>query len=264
MGLLERVSIPRRLEVSALLVFAVVFVLLLEYGRPGLGISQGFYLAIVLIALAGGAVSGVAAGILATLLCAIAAATHGGPFGESLEPLGVRLASFTMAGFAVGYFSSRGRQMLAESFHVLDEVLRVARREVSTGVLTSEGISARIAQRAGRGGPFALLVGQVDASSDSARRESMLALAGVIAEDGELAQIGQSRVAIVAAARSPEEARHVAAELEASLPGAAFGWALHPQDGSDALGLVAAASERLQARRDEDGGDVVVALESAG
>src|SRR5690242_11733634 len=125
---MERVSIPRRLEATALLVYAVVFVLLVAFGRPGLGISQGFYLAIVLVGVAGGPLNGVAAGVLATLLCAIAGVTHGHTPLESLEPLGIRLVAFTTAGLAVGYFARRGRQMLAESFHVLDEVLRLARR----------------------------------------------------------------------------------------------------------------------------------------
>ena len=73
--LLERVSVPRRLEATALLVYAVIFVLLVAFGRPGLGISQGFYLAIVLVGVAGGPLNGVAAGVLATLLCARVAKT---------------------------------------------------------------------------------------------------------------------------------------------------------------------------------------------
>ena len=138
--LIERVSMPRRLEATALLVYAVVFVLLLEYGRPGLGISQGFYLAIVLIGLAGGPVSGVAAGVLATLLCAIASAANGNLFPGTVEPLAIRLAAFTLAGFAVGYFARRGRQMLAESLQVLDAVLGLARRDLETGAITPNGI----------------------------------------------------------------------------------------------------------------------------
>jgi GGDEF domain-containing protein len=262
-GLLERLSVPRRMEATALLVYAVVFVLLVAYGKPGLGISQGFYLAIVLVALAGGPVSGVAAGVLATLLCALAALSHGGRFDEALEPLGIRVAAFTLAGFAVGYFSRRGRQMLAESFHVLDELLRLARRETATGVLTPDGISARIAERAGGSWPFAVLVGDVGASSDAVLRDSMRSLAGVLDDGDELARVGRTRVAVVAPAHTAVEARQVVGQLEAALPGSTFGWALHPQDGDEALALVGAASERLQARR-TDGDGVVVRLESTG
>jgi GGDEF domain-containing protein len=244
-ALLERVSVPRRLEATALFVYALVFALLVEYGRPGLGISQGFYLAIVLFALAGGPVSGVAAGVLATLLCAIAAAIHGTFFGEALEPLGIRFASFTLAGFAVGYFARRGRQMLAESLHVLEDVLRVARRDVATGVLAPEGLSARIAQRVDRSAPFAVLVGELTTSSDAARREELRTLAAALDGDSEVARVGALRVAVVTAARSPEDASRIAAELERVLGGVTFGWAFHPLDGDEPLALFGTASERL-------------------
>ena len=246
-GLLERVSVPRRLEATALFVYALVFVLLVEYGRPGLGISQGFYLAIVLFALAGGPVSGVAAGVLATLLCAIAWGVHGNFFEGTLEPLSIRLASFTLAGFAVGYFARRGRQMLAESLHVLEDVLRVARRDVATGVLAPEGLSARIAQRVDGSAPFAVLVGELTTSSDAARREDLRALAAALDGESEVARVGRLRVAVVTAARSPEDASRIAADLERALGGVTFGWAFHPQDGDEPLALFGAASERLVA-----------------
>ncbi len=243
--LLERVSVPRRLEATALFVYTLVFALLVEYGRPGLGLSQGFYLAIVLFALAGGPVSGVAAGVLATLLCAIASAVHGDLLGGSLEPLGIRLASFTLAGFAVGYFARRGRQMLAESLHVLDDVLRVARRDFETGVLASEGLSASIAQRVDRSMPFALLVGELPASSDAARREALRRVGGQLDADSEVARVGRLRVAVVTEAGSAEDASRIAADLELILGGVRFGWAYHPLDGDEPLALFGAASERL-------------------
>lgn len=243
-GLLERVSVPRRLEATALCVYAVVFALLVEYGRPGLGISQGFYLGIVLFALAGGPVSGAAAGVLATLLWAIASTIHGTFFGEALEPLGIRLASFTLAGFAVGYFARRGRQMLAESLHVLDDVLRIARRDVATGVLAPDGLSASIAQRVDRSDPFAVLVGELTTSSDAARREELRTLAAALDGESEVARVGRLRVAVVTAARSPEDASRIAVDLERVLGGVTFGWAFHPLDGDEPLTLFGAASER--------------------
>jgi hypothetical protein len=246
--LLERVSVPRRLEATALLVYAVIFVLLVAFGRPGLGISQGFYLAIVLVGVAGGPLNGVAAGVLATLLCAIAGVAHGHTPLESAEPLGIRLVAFTTAGLAVGYFALRGRQMLAESFHVLDEVLRLARREVGMGALTAEGISARIAERA-NGSPFAVLVGETAPSSDAALREALRRIAVALDGESEVGRVGPRRLAVVTSSRTPEDARDIAGELERALAGSTFGWALHPQDGDEPLSLVGAASERLQARR---------------
>lgn len=249
-ALLERISVSRRLEAAALFVYAVVFALLLEYGRPGLGISQGFYLAIVLFALSAGPVTGVAAGVLAALLCAIASAVHGHVIGSALEPLGIRLAAFTLAGFAVGHFAQRGRTMLAESFHVLDDLLRLARRDVDTGVLTPDGLSARIAQRVDQSAPFAVLVGELLTSSDGASRDALRTLAAALHADSEIARVGLSRVAIVTPADAAEDARQVARRLEHVLGRSTFGWAFHPQDGDEPLSLFGAASERLQTRRE--------------
>ena len=247
--LLGRVSVPRKLEATALLVYAVVFVLLVAYGRPGLGISQGFYLAVVLVGLAGGASGGVAAGVLATLLCAIAAALHGNLFAETVEPLVIRLVGFTVAGFAVGYFAGRGRKMLAESLHVLDAVLGVARRELETGAITAEGIHARIAERAEAQWPFAVLVGETAPSSESALRDALRTLAAALDGGSDIGRVGPHRLAVVTGSLTPQEASKIACDLERTLGDATFGWAFHPHDGDEPLALVGAASERLQARR---------------
>lgn len=238
-------SVPRKLEAAALLVYAVVFALLIAFGRPGLGISQGFYLAIVLVALAGGPVSGLGAGVLATLLCGIVAAHNGDTLDRSLEPLGIRLASFTASGVAVGYFAHRGRQMLAESLHVLDEMLRLARREVATGTITPDGIHARIAQRAEESSPFAVLVGTTTEAPDATLRAAMRALAAAAGPESEIARIGRTRVALVVPAETADEAQRVARAIEHAT-GAHIGWAFHPQDGDNPLSLFGAASERLQ------------------
>jgi len=255
--LLDRVSVPRRLEVSAVVVFAAVFWLLLEYGRPGLGISQGFYLAIVLVALAGGPISGAAAGVFATALCAAAGLTHGQSLGSSLEPLGIRFASFSVAGALVGYFAQRGREMLAESFHVLDELLHLARRDAATGVFTAEGFAARVVEEARQSWPFAVLVGEASAASEAALRGVLRDIAGALEAGSVVARLGESRIAVMTPATTPVRAREIADELERAVTGSRFGWALHPQDGDEALSLVGAASERLPERR---GSGVVVPL----
>ncbi|MDE3191696.1 MAG: hypothetical protein KGL94_12860, partial [Acidobacteriota bacterium] len=208
--MLARMSGPRRLEATALVVYALVFILLFAFGRPGLGISQGFYLAIVLVALAGGPVSGIGAGVLATLLWGIAAAHNGSAVTASLEPLAIRLASYSAAGAAVGYFAHRGRQMLAESLHVLDELLRVARREVATGTITAEGIHARIVKRAEESSPFAVLVGTTAETSEVTMRRAMRALAAAAGPESEIARVGRTRVAVVVPAETADEAQRAA------------------------------------------------------
>jgi hypothetical protein len=251
---IRQLSVPRRLEASGALVYGLVFVLLVLYGRPGLGLSQGFYLAIVLIALAGGPWTGAAAGVLAGTLLAVSelvagSSTVGGLVGAPLE---VRLISYVVAGTAVGYFAQRGRRMLGESLGMLDELLSLARREVATGALTSDGIAARIAERIEAGAPFALLVGDLDAGSDAARRTAAHTAAGVLSGDEDVSFVG-ARLAVLAAAPAADRAPTRALELESTLEAAGckatFGWAFHPQDGREALALFGTASERLQARR---------------
>ncbi|HXR10679.1 MAG TPA: hypothetical protein VN770_00155 [Gaiellaceae bacterium] len=254
----RRLSVPRRLEATGAVVYGAVFVLLVLFGRPGLGLSQGFYLAIVLVALAGGPWTGVGAGILAGGLLGASELVTGKATWHTLvgPPLEVRLASYLMAGVAVGYFARRGRRMLGESLHVLDELLGLARREVATGALTPDGIEARISERAGRQWPFAVLVGDLAAPAEGALRMAVRTVAATLSEEDDVARVG-GRLAVVASATSAERARERAGEIEEALDAAGcpatFGWGFYPQDGVDALSLFGAASERLQARRHELG-----------
>jgi len=233
----RRLSVPRRLEATGAVVYGAVFVLLVLFGRPGLGLSQGFYLAIVLVALAGGPWTGVGAGILAGGLLGASELVTGKATWHTLvgPPLEVRLASYLMAGVAVGYF---------------------ARREVATGALTPDGIEARISERAGRQWPFAVLVGDLAAPAEGALRMAVRTVAATLSEEDDVARVG-GRLAVVASATSAERARERAGEIEEALDAAGcpatFGWGFYPQDGVDALSLFGAASERLQARRHELG-----------
>ena len=253
-GRFRALSVPRRLEASAALVYCLVFVLLVLFGRPGLGLSQGFYLAIVLVALAGGPWTGAGAGVLAAaLLAGSELATHKATL-DTLwgPPLEVRLTSYVVAGAAVGYFARRGRQMLGQSLHVLDDLLGLARRELESGALTVGGFESRVAERAERQWPFAVLAGSLAASSDGALRAAMRAIADALGDGEDIARVGE-RLAVVVSATSADAARARASEIEQALEDAGFrstfGWAFHPQDGADALTLFGAASERLQARR---------------
>jgi len=250
----RRLSVPQRLEASGVAVYVLVFVLLVLYGRPGLGLGQGFYLAIVLVALAGGPGTGAAAGLLAAVLLGASERLSGTVTWGRLvgPPLEVRLVSYVVAGIAVGYFAQRGRRMLGESLHVLDDLLGLARRDVATGALNAGGLEARITDRAERPWPFAVLVGDLADPSESALRGTMRTIAGGLSADDEIARVG-GRLAVVAAATSIESARERALAIEEACERAGcratFGWAFHPQDGDDALSLFGSASERLQARR---------------
>jgi hypothetical protein len=123
-----RLTVPQRLLLLSAIGYAVVFVLLLEYGRPGLGISQGFYVPVILAAAATSPSVGALSGVLALFLwelaihhrtgLALSDFTHG--------PALMRLVSYVAAGALTGFLALRSRRMLKESFHVLDEVIELA------------------------------------------------------------------------------------------------------------------------------------------
>ena len=262
---IRRLTVPQRLEASAAVVYGLVFVLLVLFGRPGLGLSQGFYLAIVLVGLAGGAWTGAAAGVVAAALLVASelvarTATFATVWGAGLE---IRLGSYVVAGAAVGYFAQRGRRMLSESLRVLDDLLRLARREVESGALTSGGFESRVAERISRPWPFAVLAGGLAVSSDKELRAGLGAIAAALGDGDDVARVGD-KVAVVASSETAGAARLRAFEIERALERAGitatFGWAFYPQDGADALALFGAASERLQARRHALGEDTPAAV----
>ena len=138
LSFIQEASLPQRLLAAAFAAYAAVFVVSLVYGRPGLGLGQIFYLPIVLVALASGPIAGAAAGLFAFVLYVLALVfTPQFDLDTTTETqLTIRLAMFTIAGAIVGYFSARGRSMLRDSLHVLEELLLIARRDVTTGVST--------------------------------------------------------------------------------------------------------------------------------
>jgi len=128
-GVLARLTIPQRLLLLSAVGYAVVFVLLLEYGRPGLGISQGFYVPVILAAAATSSPSvGALSGVFALFLWALAIHSKAGlPWIDFTHgPALTRLVSYVAAGALTGFLALRSRRMLKESFHVLDEVIELA------------------------------------------------------------------------------------------------------------------------------------------
>lgn len=120
---LRAVSVPQRLLVGATVAYAGVFVLLVAFGRPGLGVSQGFYVPIVLAALATDATTGALAGLTALGLYVAAETLSGRAALVVSAGTGIRLVSFVAAGLIVGWFATRARRLVADSLHVLDDLL---------------------------------------------------------------------------------------------------------------------------------------------
>jgi len=254
---LRSISVPERMIVASGVGFATFFALVIAYGRPGLGLSQCFYVPVVLAALATGPLVGGLAGVLAFTLYEGGVLLNGTVDWTSLDAANtpIRLVSYVLAGATVGYFATQGRRMLAESLHVLDDLLDLSRRDMVTATLTSEGLEASINRRIGTKKPFGLLVGETVGRrkrDDELRRTARL-ISAQLHPDDQLARLGPARFAILVSTRSPARARETSELLERTLQAEGtpitFGWAAYPQEGGEALALFGAAVDRLQARR---------------
>ena len=257
------VSVPERLLAAAAAAFAAIFAVTLIYGRPGLGLGQIFYLPIVLVALASGPVAGAGAGLLGFVLylLAVVLSSQLDLDGTTETQLAIRVVTFAIAGATVGYFSARGRTMLRDSLHVLEELLLIARRDAATGASTGGRFADVVERHLSKRRAVVLLVGQLGADprpvsllKDERRlRETMTIVASLLGPDDEVARVGASQVAIAAPGRDAAWASDTAVELEdllrASGREASFGWACSAGEGGDVLTLFQAASERLYARR---------------
>lgn len=260
---IQQASLPQRLLVAAFAAYPGIFVVNVAYGRPGLGLGQIFYLPIVLVALASGPIAGAGAGLLAFVLyvLALVLTSQLDLDGTTETQLTIRLAMFAIAGATIGYFSARGRSMLRDSLHVLEELLLIARRDVATGVSTSGRFTDVVERHLARRRPVVVLVGELETDARPLsllkdERELRAALALIAAQlepEDELARVGTSQVAIAAPGQDARWGRDTAALLEERLRAsgreATFGWATSPGEGKDVLALVQAASERLFARR---------------
>jgi hypothetical protein len=233
------VSSHRRLAIGlAAAMYAAVFAGLATYEHPGLGLGHFFYLPVALVALTTGPRVGALAGVVAAALYAVAFALN--PLVPTTEVVtmgaAIRLIPFAASGALLGWFAASNRA-LVDKFQILAE------RDHLTGLPNTRAFEAAIARRFESGRPFAILLGDMDGLRDLNERD------GEGGGDDALRQLG----AMLAALGSTQEAARLASRLEGVLAGAGlgitFGWAVHPQDGLNALSLYRAADERLYARK---------------
>jgi diguanylate cyclase (GGDEF)-like protein len=253
-------QVHRRLLVcSALVSYALVFVVFLRLERPGLGLGHFFYVSIALFALATGPQLGFLAGVLATVLFALGILLN--PHIPSAEVVtggtALRLVTFTGIGLLIGWFARRNRMLVAE--------LRVlAERDFLTGLPNTRAFEQAITRRLEAGAPFALLIGDMDrlksvndelghAEGNDVLRRLAEALGAALGPEDEVARVGGDEFAVLTEVRSGEDAGRLAARLEAMLASSelaiTFGWSNFPREGPNALSLYRAADERLYARK---------------
>lgn len=125
---LATITIPEQLLIAAAITYGVVFALLLEYGRPGLGIGEGFFVAVILAAAATSPLLGAVAGLGALFLYELAVHNGSGLAWADFDdaPALVRLVAYVAAGVVTGFLARRLRLMLAESLVLLEELADLA------------------------------------------------------------------------------------------------------------------------------------------
>ncbi|MGZ8782515.1 MAG: GGDEF domain-containing protein [Gaiellaceae bacterium] len=238
---------------TAAAIYATVFTAFLLLEHSGLGIGHFYYLAIALVALVLGPAWGAAAGGLATALyTAGVLINHALPSSEILTiSTPIRLVNYLAIGTLLGWFAMHYRRANAE-------LQILAQRDVVTGLPNTRAFELAIDRRLALPEPFALLVGDLDATKLGEDREHALrrladTLAGVLGPETDLARVGAEELAVLTPCDSVEGAGQLAARLERMLceSGAlvTFGWSAYPREGANALTLYRAADERLYARR---------------
>jgi diguanylate cyclase (GGDEF)-like protein len=239
--------------------FAVVFLAFVIYEQSGLGLAHFFYLSIALAAMATGPRVGAAAGVAGTALYVIGILINSDiPSREVLTgSTAIRFVTFVSVGVLIGLFASRNRAMV-------DELRILAERDHLTGLPNTRAFEAAITSWLEAGRPFALLLADLDAlkvlnqeagplAGDEALRQVADRLANSLPHDDQVARVGSDEFAVLASVATLDEASQLSARLEWLLSSqgtkTTFGWAVHPQEGENALALYRAASERLYARK---------------
>jgi hypothetical protein len=121
---LAEITIPEQLLLASAVTYGLVFALLLEYGRPGLGIGEGFFVAVILAAAATSALLGAVAGCGALFLYELAIHNGSGLVWSDFAqaPALSRFGSYVAAGVVTGFLARRLRRMLAQSLRMLEEL----------------------------------------------------------------------------------------------------------------------------------------------
>ncbi len=252
--------IARRLSpallLAALAVNLLVFALFVFFERPGLGIGNGFYVAIALAAIADGPLLGALAGVLSTLLYALGMLInpHVPVALIPTEATAIRLVVFVAVGSLLGYFASMNRRLWRASDELLAELSILAQRDFQTGLPNQRAFERTIGERLVAKKAFTLVVGDLDpGSAQTDVLDFVERLTALLPHGAEVTRVSEIQLAVILEEQEPTHARRLVAGLERLLDQggsrATFGWAHYPRDGDNALGLYTAASERMYARK---------------
>jgi diguanylate cyclase (GGDEF)-like protein len=255
-----------KLQLLALGAFAAVFTLFGWLERPGLGIAHGYYLAVILAALATGPARGALAGVLATTLYAVGVVLNPHVPTASLLTVAtsIRTLTFISVGLVVGFYANRSRTLTLELERIAEEQRVLASRDRLTGLPNTRAFEIAVTARLDAAESFTLLVGDLDGlkrlnerSGYDEGNDTLRRFADTVTErlspSADVARVGDDELAILVRLTAEELPATVAARLERRLDAegvsATFGWATFPEEATTALGLYRIADERLYARK---------------
>lgn len=253
----------RLLALASACLFAFSFFAVAYLERPGLGTGHLFYLAILLLAFAGGPTTGVLGGAAAAALYASAMLLN--PHTPSASVLtistSIRLLTFVVVGFAFGWFASRNRSSLAE-------LKALADHDHLTGLLNTRGFDDALARYAATTDGFVLLFGDIDglkqindtlghAEGDRAIRKAADLLASSLRAEDVVARVGGDEFAALVPTRVVADGQERVESLERGLAEqgspVTFGWAVYPIESEDTFELARIADKRLYDRKARTG-----------
>lgn len=239
--------------------YGVLFLALLFLETPGLGLGHFFYMPIAVIAIVSGYRGGATAGVVAAALYTVAVVANADLPTVDLLTVStpIRLVAYVLTGALIGWFAEQNRELI-------DRLEVLVTRDRLTGLPNARGFEVEVDKRFAAQQPFAILLGDLDGlrelNSEDGHGEGdfvLVRLADTLGRmlrpEERIARVGGDEFAILATVRGKDAARDRANRLEQRLTEhglqVTFGWAAYPDEGSNALGLIRIADERLYARK---------------
>jgi diguanylate cyclase (GGDEF)-like protein len=244
----------RLLLLCALALYALVFVFFIVFEVPGLGLGHFFYIPIALVALAFGLRIGIAGGLLAAGLYALAILiTPRVPVRDVLTAATViRIITFSTVGGLIGWFAD-------EHLEQTVRLRELADRDFLTGLFNTRVFDEALARRCAAGAPFLVVLGDMDnlkaindahghTEGNRVLREVGTILDSAVKAGDELARVGGDEFALLTSgtlADAPATCARARRALAAQGYDMSFGWAAMPDDGVSPLDLFRKADDRL-------------------
>jgi diguanylate cyclase (GGDEF)-like protein len=238
----------------AIAAYPCVFVLFLVFEKPGLGIGHFYYIAVALVALAGGTAWGIVGGGVAAGLYAVAfVLTPRLPTRDVLTMATViRSITFCSSGALIGWFANAHRAHLSQ-------LREFAEKDFLTGLLNTRVFDEILARRCASGTPFVLVLGDMDNLKDlnnthghtegnRALQQVAEMLRAAAGNGDEVARVGGDEFGLLTDG-TLEEAQAMCTLLKKRLAREglelSFGWAACPADADAPLDLFRKADDRL-------------------